>query len=135
MQYEDNKLFSKDNFRVVSKKKPNKSQLNNNSVSENNPVLESNDDLLGATVVYRTTLLSHVKKASDSDFDEYKAGSTGPTDPVEFPSQTFIIERVSSEDSLLVEFELASVLDLVAITCPKRQCTRAEFPSIGTFVG
>ena len=29
MQYEDNKLFSKDNFRVVSKKKPNKSQFNN----------------------------------------------------------------------------------------------------------
>ena len=29
MQYEDNELFSKDNFRIVSKKKPNKSQFNN----------------------------------------------------------------------------------------------------------
>ena len=38
-------------------------------------------------------------------------------------------------DREIVEFELASVLDLVGITCPKRQCTRADFPSIGTFVG
>ncbi len=83
--------------------------------------LQSNDDLLGSTVVYRTTLLSHVKKASDSDFDEYKAGSTGPTDPVEFPSQTFIIERVASEDNLLVEFELASPFDIQGRVVPARE--------------
>ena len=33
--------------------------------------LSSNDDFLGATVVLRTTLLSHTKNASDADFDEY----------------------------------------------------------------
>ena len=31
-----------------------------------------------------------------------------------------------------VTFELAAVFDLAGIRAPKRQCTRAEFPSIGT---
>ena len=31
-----------------------------------------------------------------------------------------------------VKFELAAVFDLAGIRAPKRQCTRAEFPSIGT---
>ena len=33
-----------------------------------------------------------------------------------------------------VQFELASVLDLAGIRAPMRQCTRTEFPSIGTFI-
>ena len=37
-------------------------------------------------------------------------------------------------DSDLVEFELAAVFDLAGIRAPKRQCTRTEFPSIGTFI-
>ena len=30
--------------------------------------------------------------------------------------------------------ELAAVFDLAGIRAPKRQCTRTEFPSIGTFI-
>ena len=33
-----------------------------------------------------------------------------------------------------LEFELAAVFDLAGIRAPKRQCTRTEFPSIGTFI-
>ena len=29
---------------------------------------------------------------------------------------------------------LAAVFDLAGIRAPKRQCTRTEFPSIGTFI-
>jgi len=35
----------------------------------------------------------------------------------------------------IVQFELASVFDLAGIRAPKRQCTRSDFPSIGTFNG
>jgi len=60
----------------------------------------------------------------------------GTPDPnAEFPQEIYSIDRKSTENREIVEFELASVLDLAGITCPKRQCTRAEFPSIGTFVG
>jgi phage-related protein len=78
--------------------------------------LITNDDFLGATVVYRSTLLSHTKNASDSNFDEYT-----PTAPVEFPSQTFIVDRVMEENTLMVKFELASPFDVEGKTVPARQ--------------
>ena len=59
----------------------------------------------------------------------------GTPDPnAEFPREIYSIDRKSNENREIVEFELSSVLDLAGITCPKRQCTRADFPSIGTFV-
>ena len=33
-----------------------------------------------------------------------------------------------------VVFELAAPIDLIGVRAPKRQCTRAEFPSIGLAV-
>ena len=58
----------------------------------------------------------------------------GTPDPkAEFPREIYTIDRKSGENREVVEFELASVLDLAGVFCPKRQCTRAEFPAIGTF--
>ena len=48
--------------------------------------------------------------------------------------QHFQIDRKSSENREIVEFELAAPTDIAGVNCPKRQCTRSEFPSIGTFV-
>ncbi len=89
------------------------------------------NDLTGATVTRIRTLAKFLDAVNFS-------GNTNPygtPDPTaEFP-QEYSIDRKATETREIVEFELASVLDLVSITCPKRQCTRAEFPSIGTFVG
>ena len=57
----------------------------------------------------------------------------GTPDPTaEFPQEIYTIDRKASENREVVVFELASVLDLAGVRVPKRQCTRAEFPSIGT---
>ena len=99
--------------------------LNVNSITAGN-------DLTGATVTRIRTLAKFIDAVNFS-------GGTNPygtPDPTaEFPQEIYSIDRKATETREIVEFELASVLDLVAITCPKRQCTRAEFPSIGTFVG
>ena len=90
------------------------------------------NDLTGATVTRIRTLAKFLDAVNFS-------GGTNPygtPDPTaEFPQEIYSIDLKATETREIVEFELASVLDLVAITCPKRQCTRAEFPSIGTFVG
>ena len=59
----------------------------------------------------------------------------GTPDPTaEFPREIYKIDRKSSENRFTVSFELAAVFDLAGIRAPKRQCTRTEFPSIGTFI-
>ena len=59
----------------------------------------------------------------------------GTPDPTaEFPREIYKIDRKSNENRDIVTFELAAVFDLAGIRSPKRQCTRSEFPSIGTFI-
>ena len=59
----------------------------------------------------------------------------GTPDPTaEFPQEIYKIDRKSAENRTVVQFELAAVFDLAGIRSPKRQCTRTEFPSIGTFI-
>lgn len=90
------------------------------------------NDLTGATVTRIRTLAKFLDAAN------FSGGSNpyGTPDPTaEFPQEIYTIDRKATETREIVEFELASVLDLIGITCPKRQCTRAEFPTIGTFVG
>ena len=59
----------------------------------------------------------------------------GTPDPTaEFPREIYKIDRKSAENRNVVEFELAAVFDLVGVRAPQRQCTRTEFPSIGTFI-
>ena len=59
----------------------------------------------------------------------------GTPDPTaEFPQEIYKIDRKATETREIVQFELASVLDLAGIRAPMRQCTRTEFPSIGTFI-
>jgi lambda family phage minor tail protein L len=45
-----------------------------------------------------------------------------PDSTAEFPREVFLIDRVASETSTVVEFELAAAFDLAGIRIPKRQC-------------
>ena len=86
------------------------------------------NDLTGATVTRIRTLAKFIDAVNFAD------GQNADADPTaEFPQEIYSIDRKASENREAVEFELASVLDLAGINCPKRQCTRADFPSIGTF--
>ena len=85
--------------------------------------------LTGATVTRIRKLAKFLDK-------ENFINNTNPTeDPTaEFPKEIYAIDRKSTETREIVEFELAAPTDLAGVRIPKRQCTRKEFPSIGTFV-
>jgi lambda family phage minor tail protein L len=98
--------------------------LNVNAVTTGN-------DLTGASVVRIRTLARYL----DSINFPGNTNPLGTPDPTaEFPREEYTIDRKSSENRETVQFELAAVFDLAGIRAPKRQCTRTEFPSIGTFV-
>ena len=87
------------------------------------------NDLTGATVTRIRTLAKFLDAANfPSNANPY--GTPDPT--AEFPQEIYKVDRKSAENREVVQFELAAVFDLAGIRSPKRQCTRAEFPSIGT---
>jgi lambda family phage minor tail protein L len=87
------------------------------------------NDLTGATVTRIRTLAKFLDAVNFAD------GTNATADPnAEFPQEIYSIDRKSSETREVVEFELAAPTDLAGVRIPKRQCTRKEFPSIGTFI-
>ena len=87
------------------------------------------NDLTGATVTRIRTLARFLDAVNfPGDINPYGT----PDATAEFPQEIYKIDRKSAENRDIVSFELASVFDLAGIRAPNRQCTRAEFPSIGT---
>ena len=90
------------------------------------------NDLTGATVTRIRTLARFIDAVNfPGDINPYGT----PDSNAEFPQEIYKIDRKSAENREVVQFELASVFDLAGIRAPQRQCTRAEFPSIGTVIG
>ena len=90
------------------------------------------NDLTGATVTRIRTLARFIDAVNfPGDINPYGT----PDSTAEFPQEIYKVDRKSAENREIVQFELASVFDLAGINAPNRQCTRAEFPSIGTAVG
>ena len=90
------------------------------------------NDLTGATVTRIRTLARFLDAANfPSNVNPYGT----PDSTAEFPQEIYKIDRKAAENRDVVQFELASVFDLAGIRAPKRQCTRSDFPSIGTFNG
>lgn len=67
------------------------------------------DDLVGATVIRRRTLA------------KYLDGAPGADPTAELPLDVYYVERKISETRLMVEFELASALDVEGVQLPRRQ--------------
>ena len=94
------------------------------SVNETTP----GNDLTGAVVTRIRTLAKFLDAVNFAD------GTNATADPsAEFPKEIYSIDRKSSENRELVEFELASPTDLAGIRIPKRQATHKLFTAIGTF--
>ena len=92
--------------------------------------ITAGNDLTGATVTRIRTLARFIDNANFTGNNPF-----GTPDPnAEFPREIYSVDRKSAENREVVEFELAAVFDLAGIRVPKRQCTRALFPAIGTFV-
>ena len=94
------------------------------SVNETTP----GNDLTGAVVTRIRTLAKFLDASNFADGTNATADNTA-----EFPQEIYYIDRKSTETRDVVAWELAAVFDLAGIRVPKRQCTRSEFPSIGTF--
>ena len=86
------------------------------------------NDLTGATVTRIRTLAKFLDATNFADGTNATADNTA-----EFPQEIYYIDRKSGETRDVVSWELAAVFDLAGVRVPKRQCTRSEFPSIGTF--
>lgn len=69
-----------------------------------------NEDILGSRLVFRRTLGKYL---ANSALDT-------PTSPIEFPVQTFVLDRVESENNMIVSFELASPFDVEGVKVPNR---------------
>jgi len=88
------------------------------------------NDLTGATFT-RIKTMARFLDAVNFPGNSNPLGTPDPT--AEFKRQVFIVDRKSAENREVVEFELAASTDMAGVRAPKRQCTRALFPSIGTF--
>ena len=88
------------------------------------------NDLTGATVT-RIRTMARFLDAVNFPGSSNPLGTPDPT--AEFKRQVYIIDRKATENRNVVEFELAGAIDMAGVRAPKRQCTRALFPSIGTF--
>ena len=88
------------------------------------------NDLTGATVT-RIRTMARFLDAVNFPGNTNPLGTPDPT--AEFKRQIYKIDRKATENREVVEFELAGSIDMAGVRAPKRQCTRAVFPSIGTF--
>ena len=88
------------------------------------------NDLTGATVT-RIRTMARFLDAVNFPGNSNPLGTPDPT--AEFKRQVYIVDRKAAENRDVVEFELAGAIDMAGVRAPKRQCTRALFPSIGTF--
>ena len=89
------------------------------------------NDLTGSTVTRIRTL---AKFLDNVNFSGNSNPFGTPDSNAEFPREIYYIDRKAAETRDVVSWELAAVFDLAGVRVPKRQCTRSEFPSIGTFV-
>ena len=92
--------------------------------------ITAGNDLTGATFT-RIRTMARFLDAVNFPGNTNPLGTPDPT--AEFKRQIFIVDRKSAENREIVEFELAASTDMAGVRAPKRQCTRALFPSIGTF--
>ena len=88
------------------------------------------NDLTGATVT-RIRTMARFLDAVNFPGNSNPLGTPDPT--AEFKRKIYKIDRKAPENREVVEFELAGSIDMAGVRAPKRQCTRAVFPSIGTF--
>lgn len=80
-------------------------------------MLDQYGGLEGAIVTRKVTLARFL------DAVNFQGGVNPDADPTkEYPDETWIVDRVSREDSTVVEWELASPLDLEGVTVPARRC-------------
>ena len=88
---------------------------------------------MGNTITMNNPNTTTTTTTSSSTTQVNPLGTPDPT--AEYPREIFQIDRKATENREVVSFELAAPSDMAGVRAPKRQCTRAEFPSIGLVTG
>lgn len=73
------------------------------------------DDLVGAKVTRRRTLVKYL------DAVNFSGGNASADPSAEFPQDIFYIDRKSLETNEVVEFELSPAMDVTGVMLPRRQ--------------
>ena len=85
-------------------------------------VVTPGNDLTGATVKRIRTLAKFLDAAN------FSSGVNPTADPTaEYPQEIYKIDRKSTENKSIVQFELAAAFDLANIRIPLRVCTKDYF--------
>ena len=91
--------------------------------------ISKNEDVLGSVVLHRKTLLKNTyvyDSAGAGAYYTYEDRITKTTAissvplPKEFPSGRYILDRVATENQIIVQFELASPFDIQGLKIPNR---------------
>ncbi len=93
-------------------------------------LITPHNDLINAKITRLQVLASSLDAANFS-------GNTNPfgtPNSNELPREVYLIDRKQAENHSTVQFELVSRLDQQNKKLPKRQVTRNEFPSVGSFI-
>ena len=90
----------------------------------------AHNDLLNAKLTRLQVLASSLDNAN------FSSGSNpfGTPNSDELPQEIYFIDRKTTENRQVVQFELVGQLDVENKRLPARQITRNEFPAVGTFV-
>ena len=88
------------------------------------------NDLINAKITRLQVLASSLDAANFPN----NTNPFGTPSSNELPQEIFFIDRKQTENRNVVQFELVSRLDQQNKKLPKRQVTRAEFPSVGGFI-
>ena len=98
------------NLPVLTKNKGDKEttleEITSGTIGNLDVPFESNYELIGTRVTHRHVYLSDC--------------NTNTASPAQFPSHTYYIDRIESENALSVTFELASPLDVEGVKIPHR---------------
>ena len=88
------------------------------------------NDLLNAKLTRLQVLASSLDNAN------FSSGSNpfGTPNSDELPQEIYFIDRKTTENRQIVQFELVGTLDVENKKLPARQVTRKDFPAVGTFV-
>ncbi len=88
------------------------------------------NDLQGAKLIRHRTMAQFLDAAN---FPSNQNPFGTPSSTTELPQEIYFIDKKIVENRDVVQFECVSALDLENIRAPKRQVTRKDFPSVGTF--
>lgn len=82
-------------------------------------LVRENNDLVGCRFVRRRTFVQYL------DAVNFPGGVNPSADPsAELPTDVYQIDRKSTENAVVVEFELAAAMDVHGVKVPRRQCVQ-----------